>query len=47
MANCMMRAVDVVPGALLWIWGESRPKFALLSAPVGGPNMTLLVRLKA
>src|SRR5690349_18082439 len=27
MANCMMRAVEVLPGALLWICGERRPKF--------------------
>src|SRR6266567_7424445 len=43
----MMRAVEVLPGALLWICGEIRPKFALFRAPVGGPNITLLVRLKA
>jgi hypothetical protein len=43
----MIRAVEVLPGALLWICGEMRPKFALFSAPVGGPNMTLFVRLKA
>jgi len=42
-----MRAVVVVPGAVLWICGAMRPKLVLLSAAVGGPNMTLLGKLKA
>src|SRR5690242_9990160 len=46
-ANCMMRAVVEVPGAVLWICGFSRPKLLLLRAAVGGPNITLLGRLNA
>src|ERR1043166_2589268 len=43
----MMRAVVLVPGAVLWICGVRRPKLLLFRAAFGGPNITLFGRLNA
>src|SRR5262249_31607705 len=46
-ANCMMRAVVLVPGAEFCTCGFRRPKLTLFNAAVGGPNITLFGMLNA